>query len=73
MSRYDSLVGQSFVRRGARLTIVECEGATVVATMTRNGRIERARVPLAEALDALEVLEITVTELPRARHDRTFR
>lgn len=70
MSGYDSLVGQSFRHRGERFTIVRCEGATVLATVERAGGAERVTVPLAEALEALEVPEITVTELPHSRPDR---
>lgn len=65
MSAYDTLVGQRFDRNGTRLTIVECRGGTVLAT--GEDGVERVPVPLAEVLQALEVAEITVTELPRAR------
>jgi hypothetical protein len=71
MSGYDSLVGQSFRRRGERFTIVRCEGAIVRATVQRPTGAESVSVPLAEALEALEVPEITVTELPPSRQDRT--
>lgn len=64
MNHYESLVGQSFRRRGVRFTVIKCEGATVLATQPRDGRLERVLVPLSEVLDALEVPEITVTELP---------
>lgn len=67
MSRYDSLVGQSFLHGGEHFTIVRCEGAMVLATVERDGRAQQMTIPLAEVLDTLEVPEITVTELPRAR------
>ena len=71
MSRYDSLVGQSFRRNGEHLVIVKCEGATVMAEVRRTGGRERVFVSLAQVLEALEVTEINVTELPRAREDAT--
>lgn len=70
MSRYDSLVGQCFRRNGERYAIIKCEGATVMASVMRSGREERVFVSLAEALDALEVTEINLTELPTVRQDR---
>lgn len=73
MSRYDYLVGQSFERRGSRLTIVKCDGSTVIAAMMHGGRVERVMVSLAEVLDALEVTEITVTELPPVRRPLSAR
>lgn len=66
-SRYESLVGQSFTRNGARFTVVKCEGATVLAALLSGGRVDRVMVPLADVLNALEVTEITMTELPRER------
>jgi hypothetical protein len=71
MNRYDSLVGQSFRRGGVRYTIVKCEGATVLAGVLRGGQLERVFVPLAQVLDALDVTEIELTELPRARQDQS--
>jgi hypothetical protein len=65
MNAYDSLVGQAFSRNGVRYTVVRVSGATVVAALLRNGRVERVFVPLAEVLDNLEVTQIQVTELPR--------
>lgn len=69
MSSYDSLVGQSFTRNGMRFTIVGCEGAAVTVAVVRDGQVERVRFPLAEVVDALEVTEITVTELPSEARD----
>lgn len=65
MNAYDSLVGQAFSRNGVRYTVVRVSGATVVAALLRNRRVERVFVPLAEVLDNLEVTQIQVTELPR--------
>jgi len=65
MNAYDSLVGQAFSRNGVRYTVVRVTGATVVAVLLRNGRVERVFVPLAEVLDNLAVTQIQVTELPR--------
>ena len=65
MNAYYSLVGQAFSRNGVRYTVVRVSGATVVAALLRNGRVERVFVPLAEVLDNLEVTQIQVTELPR--------
>ncbi|NBC23387.1 MAG: hypothetical protein GVY21_07935 [Gammaproteobacteria bacterium] len=65
MNAYDSLVGQAFSRNGVRYTVVRVSGATVVAALLRNGRVERVFVPLAEVLDNLEVTQIQVTQLPR--------
>lgn len=67
MNRYDSLVGQVFDRNGVRHAIVKCAGATVVAAVWRGGCVERVFVPLSEVLDALDVTEITMTELPKER------
>ncbi len=67
MSRYDSLVGQTFIRNGVCYSVVKCLGATVVAAQSNGGRVERVFVPLADVLDALDITEVTLTELPRAR------
>lgn len=68
MSGYDFLVGQRFVRNGVRYCVVKCLGATVVAAQLAGDRVDRVFVPLAEVLEALEITEVTVSELPRACH-----
>ncbi|MDZ7670327.1 MAG: hypothetical protein U5Q16_13265 [Gammaproteobacteria bacterium] len=65
MNAYDSLVGQAFTRNGVRYTVIRVTGATIVAAMLCGGRVERVFVPLADVLDALEVTQITLTELPQ--------
>ncbi|MEQ8857638.1 MAG: hypothetical protein RIC56_03245 [Pseudomonadales bacterium] len=67
MNGYDTLVGQSFTRGGVRYTVIKCMGATVVAGLLHGRRVERVFVPLADVLDALEITEIQMTELPVAR------
>lgn len=64
MNRYDNLVGQAFSWQGRRFTVVKCEGATVLAALLRDGCVERVLVPVDQVLDALDVTEITMTELP---------
>ena len=70
MSRYDSLVGQVFVRNGVRYTVVKCHDATVVAAMLQGHRVQRVFVPLAHVLQCLDITEITLTELPQESADR---
>lgn len=67
MSFYDSLVGQSFRREGRRYTIVQCEGDTVLAAVDGDGRAEHISLSLGDVIDTLEVIEVTLTELPPER------
>lgn len=62
MNPYEHLVGQDFLRNGARHTVVKCVGATVVAAYLENNRVQRILLRLSDVLDALEVTEINITE-----------
>jgi len=64
VNAYPQLVGQSFTRGGTRFTIAKVHGATVVAAYLHNGRVRRMLVPLADALDAIDITEVRITELP---------
>lgn len=66
VNAYPQLVGQSFTRGGTRFTIAKVHGATVVAAYLHNGRVRRMLVPLAEALQAIDITEVRITALPEA-------
>ena len=66
MNTYDQLVGESFTRGGTRFTIVKVHGATVVAACLQGGRVRRVLVPLADALEAIDITEVQITALPES-------
>ena len=68
MNAYPQLVGQSFTRGGTRFTIAKVHGATVVAAYLDNGRVRRMLVPLADALQAIDITEVRITELPETEN-----
>ncbi len=64
VNTYQHLIGQSFTRNGTRLTVVKCEGATVIAAFLQNRRVQRMLVPLDTVLASLEVAEPELTKQP---------
>lgn len=66
MNAYPQLIGQSFTRGGTRFTITKVHDAIVVAAYLQNGRVRRMLVPLADALRAIDITEVRITELPEA-------
>ncbi len=69
MSFSDNLIGRLFSWGGVNFLIVEVDSDNVIAVCrNEHGRLERVRTPTARVLQTLDVIEVTLSEVPELAH-----